>query len=335
MTSGAPTNPSGSSDLPLAGRPVLVTGATGFLGTHLVRALSATGARVHALRRNPGSSTRLPSPGTVWHEADLLDEESLARAVGAAAPEVVFHLAAYGTTFDQKDEGAAFRVNVAGSLGLWRALGNLPCRLVVAGSCGEYGQARGQVREDLACRPTWFYPATKNAAVTLLSTLGRQHGREVVTLRPFGPYGPADSTERVVPHVIATLLAGREVAVTAGEQRRDYAFVDDHVDAFLLAATRPLPTGDEGAENGAIYNIGSGQVIQLRDLLTAIADAVGGDAPQRLRLGAIPYRPGEVWEMCCDISAARRDLGYAPKVSLKEGIERTVRWYRRNGGSVS
>lgn len=313
----------------LEGRAVLVTGATGFLGSHLARALTAAGARVHALRRRPEQDTRFPVEGIVWHPGSLTDPASLRAAVAAASPEVVFHLAAYGTTFGQKDQEEAFRVNVEGSLHLWRALEGapcrLPCRLVMAGSCGEYGQARGQVREDLACRPTWFYPATKNAAVTLLSTLGRQHGREVVTLRPFGPYGPADSSDRVVPHVIETLLAGREVAVTLGEQLRDYAYVDDHVAAFLLAATRPLP------ETGAVYNVGSGEVIRLRDLLEAIARAVGGvggDALDRVLFGAVPYRDSEVWEVCCSIEAARRDLGYEPRVPLDEGLRRTVAWYR-------
>jgi UDP-glucose 4-epimerase len=306
----------------LAGRRVLLTGATGFLGTHLARALVAARAEVHALRRDPGRGTRLPAAGITWHSADLADFAALRAAALAAAPEVVFHLAAYGTTYGEQDETAAFRVNVAGSLDLWRALDGLPCRLVVAGSCGEYGQARGKVREDLACRPTWFYPATKNAAVTLLSTLGRQHGREVVSLRPFGPYGPADNPERVVPQTVLALLAGREVALTAGEQLRDYAHVDDHVAAFLLAATRPLPA------TGAVYNVGSGEPIRLREMLAAIAGAVGGDAHRLLRFGAVPYRPDEVWEMCCDIRAAERDLGYRPRVALADGIARTVRWYR-------
>lgn len=310
----------------LQGRAVLVTGATGFLGSHLVQALTAAGARIHALRRRPGHATRFPLERITWHLADLTDPAALRAAVDAAVPEVVFHLAAYGTTFGQKDEAEAFRVNVEGSLHLWRALEGTSCRLVLAGSCGEYGQARGQIREDLACRPTWFYPATKNAAVTLLSTLGRQHGREVVTLRPFGPYGPADSPDRVVPHVIQTLLAGREVAVTLGEQLRDYAYVDDHAAAFLLAATRPLP------ETGAVYNVGSGEVIRLRDLLEAIGRAVGGDAPERIRFGAVPYRDSEVWEMCGSIEAARRDLGYEPRVPLDEGLRRTVAWYRERDG---
>jgi nucleoside-diphosphate-sugar epimerase len=306
----------------LAGRAVLVTGATGFLGTHLVRALVSAGARVHALRRSPGATTRLPCEGVTWHEGDLTDAESLRAAARACAPEVVFNLAAYGTTYDQKDDERALRVNVDGAWNLWRALEGAECRLVHAGTCGEYGAARGQVTEEHVCRPTWFYPATKNAGVVLLSTLASQRGREVVTLRPFGPYGAADYSNRVVPSVILSLIRGEEVRVTAGEQLRDYAHVDDHVRAFLLAAVRPL------ARNGAIYNVGSGEVITLRHLIETIARAVSPDALDLVRFGALPYRDTEVWEMCCDITAARRELGYAPRVALGEGVAATVAWYR-------
>lgn len=306
----------------LAGRPVLVTGGTGFLGSHLLRALLDAGAEVHALRRSARSTPRLQADGVRWHEGDLTGEGTLRAAVRAARPDVVFNLAAYGTTYDQRDLERAYRVNVEGSWNLWRALGDHACRLVHAGSCGEYGQAKGQVREDHVCAPTWFYPATKNASVTLLATLGRQTGREVVVLRPFGPYGPGDDTSRVVPQVMLALLRGEEVRVTAGEQLRDYAYVSDHVDAFLLAATRPL------ARPAPIYNVGSGRVITLRALVEGIAQAVGEDARERVRFGAVPYRDTEVWEMCCDIGAARRELGYEPRVPLEEGLARTVAWAR-------
>ncbi|MDQ3244609.1 MAG: NAD(P)-dependent oxidoreductase, partial [Gemmatimonadota bacterium] len=187
---------------------------------------------------------------------------------------------------------------------------------------GEYGRKRGQVTEETACEPTWLYPATKNASVVLLSTLARESGREVITLRPFGPYGAADDPGRVLPQVIRTLLAGQEMKATAGEQLRDYAHVDDHVQAFLLAGLAPL------RENGAIYNIGSGEIVTLRKLIETTAQAIGGDALERIRFGALPYRDSEVWEMCCDISAARADLGYEPRVRLADGIARTVDWYR-------
>ena len=307
---------------PYAGRRVLVTGATGFIGSHLVRALADEGAEVHAIRRSAEGRTRFPVENVAWHRGDLTDAASLAGAVGAARPHVVFNLAAYGTTFDQKDDHTALRVNVEGAWNLWRALEGSDARLVHAGSCGEYGQAKGQVTEDHVCRPTWFYPATKNASVVLLSTLGMQHGREVVSLRPFGPYGEGDDANRVIPHVIRTLLRGEEVRVTPGEQLRDYAHVDDHVRAFVLAGVRELP------RRVAIYNTGSGEVITLRTLLEATADAVGPEARSLLRFGAVAYRESEVWEMCCDVSAARRDLGWEPRVTLASGLARTVEWFR-------
>ena len=309
----------------LVGRPVFVTGATGFLGTHLVRALTVAGAEVHALRRRPEVGTRLHTDNVHWHTGDLLDVDSLEKALQNARPDVVFHLAASGTTIEENDTEKVFRTNVGGTLNLWRALSDQPCRIVHTGSCGEYGQVRGQSTEDQLCTPTWFYPATKNASVVLLSTLSRESGREVVTLRPFGPYGPADNPSRIVPQVIRSLLRDEPVRVTLGEQLRDYAFVDDQVDAFLLAATAELPGP------GRIYNVGSGQVITLRHLIETIATTIGVNALTKVRFGAVPYRETEIWEMCANIDAARRDLGYSPRVSLDDGIRRTVSWYRERG----
>lgn len=309
---------------PLARRSVLVTGATGFVGTHLTRALAHLGAHVHALRRAAGATTRLPCDGITWHQGDMTAADTLRSAVDRAAPDVVFHLAAYGTTYDQQDETLAYRTNIEGSWNLWQALRGSDCRLVYVGTCGEYGRATGQVTEAHVCQPTWFYPATKHAATVLLATLGAQSGRQVVILRPFGPYGAADHHGRLIPQVIRALLRGEEVPVTAGEQLRDYAHVDDHVDALLRAAACALP------RSGAIYNIGSGEVVSLRAVIELIARAVGNGALQRVRFGALPYRDTEVWEMCCCIDAARRDLGFAPRVSLEAGIERTVAWYREH-----
>lgn len=306
----------------LDGRRALVTGATGFLGAHLLRRLLDHGMTIHALRRHAAASPRLPCEGVTWHEADMSDLEGLRRAAEAAAPEVVFHLAAYGATPGQRDASQACRVNVEGAWNLWRALEGTGSRLVHAGSSGEYGQAKGPLHEDQACRPTWFYPATKNASVVLLSTLGRETGREVIGLRPFGPYGPADAPGRLLPEVTQALLEGREVPVTAGEQLRDYLHVDDHVAAFVLAATRELP------RTGEVYNVGSGEGVTVRALCEMVAAAVGNGALGRIRFGALPYRPDEVWEMVADIGAARRDLGFAPRVPLREGLERTVAWYR-------
>ena len=303
-------------------RPVLVTGATGFLGHHLCQRLLSVGAEVHALRRDVASSDASDDGGVVWHTADLTDPGSVRDALIRSAPSVVFHLAARGTTFGDADLEKCFEVNVRGSLNLWQAITNRECRLIVAGSCGEYGQLRGAVSEDAACQPTGPYSATKHAAVCLLGALARESGREVVILRPYGPYGPGDRSNRIVPHVIRRLIAGKDVEVTAGEQLRDYTFIEDQMDAFVLAATKPL------AATGRIYNIGSGQCISLKELVAAIARTVSEDALARVHFGARPYRETEVWEMCANVDRARHELGYEPRTSLSEGLRRTVDWHR-------
>src|SRR5262249_47771943 len=147
-------------------------------------------------------------------------------------------------------------------------------------------------------------------------------GRELVILRPFGPYGPGDRPERVIPFVIAGLLEGRRVAVTAGEQRRDYSFIEDHVRALILAGTAVLP------DTARVYNIGSGGPITVRTLVERIAAAVDGGALARVDFGAVPYRPDDLADRFADTTAAQRDLGYEPTIALDEGLVRTVAWHR-------
>lgn len=304
-------------------RPVLMTGATGFLGRHLCRRLVSLGAEVHGLTRKVVRDDNADVDlDVIWHAGDVTDPASLRGAVNRASPSVVFHLAAYGTTFDQVDRNACFDVNVRGSVNLWDAIANQECRLIAAGSCGEYGQLRGAAREDDVCQPSGAYSATKHAGVSLLGALGRETGREVVILRPFGPYGPGDRSDRIVPFVVRRLVSGQDVEVTAGEQLRDYTFIEDQIDAFVLAATSPLP------ETGRIYNIGSGRSISLKELVTAIARTVSEEALARVHFGARAYREGEVAEMVADIGRAQRELGYQPTTSLSEGLRRTVEWHR-------
>lgn len=300
---------------------VFITGASGFIGSHLSRALLEAGAKVHAIRHRH-SGTRIACEGIQWHDASLLDAAALRSAVLQAKPRVVFHLAAYGTIAPDRDRQQTYDVNITGTSNLWRALEDVDCRLVYAGTCGEYGVKNGPTTEDDSCEPTTFYSATKHAAGTMLKALGLETGREVVVLRPFGPYGEGDDPSRVIPNVIGALIRGEKVPVTAGEQVRDFAHVDDQVRAFILAATRPLPNPI------ATYNVGSGRCIQLKELFDKLTDAVGGNARSLVSV-ELPYRESEVWSVCADISAARRDLGYEPGVSLDAGIARTVEWYRR------
>jgi nucleoside-diphosphate-sugar epimerase len=299
-----------------------VTGASGFLGAHVSRLLASSGADVHALRHGALPPPSAAADDITWHHGDLLDGRRLRDILAGINPEFVFHLAAYGARPGESDRDRMVEVNVRGSAALWDALPDSVRRVVVAGTCREYANAGAPVTEDYPCDPRGSYVASKHAAIVLLSAFAREDRRPLVVLRPFGPYGPGDDSDRVLPFTIRRLLAGEIVLLSPGDQLCDVAFVDDHARAFALAALAKVP------EPVAIYNIGSGTSRTLRSLVEAAADAVGDGARAQLRFGALAHRPGDSRVVCADISAARRDLGYASTVSLRDGLERTVRWMR-------
>ncbi len=292
-----------TAGLPRGGR-VFVTGASGFLGAHVVGMLKSAGAEVYDAR------------------VDLLNVPALRAALAIAEPDCIIHLAAYGARPGEHDRDRMFAVNVEGSVNLWNALPASARRVVMAGTCVEYAAADAPVNEQYPCDPRNAYAAAKHAAVSLLRASAREDERQVIVLRPFGPYGPGDDSDRVIPFTLRRLIAGEPVPLSQGEQLRDFAFVDDHARAFLLAAAADI------ADAAPIYNIGSGEGVPLRAVIEAAADAVHPSARQLLQFGALPYRADEGRVICGDISAARRDLGYQPTVPLAEGLAKTVSWIR-------
>lgn len=306
----------------LAGRRVLVTGATGFLGRHLCPALVAEGAEVHGMR---ASGTGTGAGAVRWHTADVRDAGALRAAVAAARPDLVIHLAAYGASADQRDEARMRAVNVGGTRALLESV-DPSVRIVMTGTCAEYGDVSGAAVESMPCRPVSPYAVTKHDAVHLVVDEARRTGRSAVVLRPYGPYGPDDHPTRVIPQAVLGLLRGDVVAVTEGRQRRDFSYVSDHVEALIRASVA------DGLAPGAIYNVGSGVAVTLREALERVAKAVGG--PGRLDFGARPYRDDEIWEMVPDVSAAARDLGFRSAVPFPDGLALTVAWYRRHLAQV-
>jgi nucleoside-diphosphate-sugar epimerase len=289
--------PAGSA---LRGQRVFVTGARGFLGRHLMAALAGHGADVHA------------------YAGDVTDNAALRREVDAASPAVVFHLAAYGTTSSQRDVERMRAVNVGGVENLWFALEGTHARVIQTGTCAEYAAKNGPLLETDRCAPESDYARTIHEAVQHSTSMAGRSGREVVILRPFGPYGPGDRPERLIPFVIDGLFGRGRVAVTAGRQRRDYSYVSDHVSALIAAATSPV------SRPAPIYNVGSGCPISVREVVERIATLMDAGALGRIDFGAEPARPDDRADRYADIGAAKRELGFAPSVSLDEGLRLTI-----------
>ena len=309
----------------LAGRRVLVTGASGFVGGHLVRHVVDLGAEVVAgvgrqtpmWHGGPGPAQTLP--------LDVEDDSSVRRIVDAARPEIVFHLAA---RIDLRREPAAApaldAVNTAGTVRLANALlaaGGPLTRFVQVGTCEVYGGCEVPFVETQQEQPVSPYSASKLAASRHVLMLQRTVGFPAVVVRPFLTYGPGQRRRSLVTSVLRAALAGGPLQLTGGEQTRELNHVADIVRGLVAASVQP------GVE-GEVFNLGCGEPHTVRSLVERMLALSGGDTSPEF--GALPYRDGEVWRFHCDPAKARETLGWEPRVGLDEGLSGTIAWYREH-----
>ncbi|MGH9299097.1 MAG: NAD-dependent epimerase/dehydratase family protein [Acidimicrobiales bacterium] len=318
----------------LTGVRVLVTGATGFIGSHLTRRLVRDGAEVHALTSTVSAvyPIRLVDvkDQITLHGGNLNDCGAMAAVVERTNPTIVFHLGAYthvGKSWDRVDE--CIQTNIHGTVNLLQALLHSDYERFVYTSTSEvYGDIPVPFREDARVDPLSPYSVSKYAGERFCDMLHRGKSWPIVIARPFNAYGPAQSPDRVIPEIIVKALRKERLAMTEGRQTREFNFVEDLVDGFLKLATVP------GVE-GEVFNIGGGEEVSMRDLAETILDLMGN--PIAAEYGALPERPTEIWSMRSDVAKARSQLGLAPFRSLREGLAETVEWYRQEleqSGSV-
>jgi UDP-glucose 4-epimerase len=315
-----------SADRLPPGTVALVTGATGFIGSHLTRRLVADGVEVHALTSAVSSVTAvrlvdLRDRITV-HEGSLADRSAMDAVVAAVRPDVVFHLGAYthvGKSWQRVDE--CVQVNVQGTVNLLQALEHTDCRRIVnMGTSEIYGDVPAPFHEDMPVRPVSPYAAAKYAAECYCRVFHQGRGSPVVLLRPFNAYGPAQTADRVIPEIIVRALRGETIAMTSGRQTREFNYVEDLVDGIVRAAATP------GIE-GQLFNLGCGEDVAIRDVATTVLDLLGN--PVEAHFGALPERPTEIWTMRSDSTRAHAILGWKPQHTLEDGLRRTIEWYRR------
>jgi UDP-glucose 4-epimerase len=305
---------------------VLVTGGAGFIGHHLVRAVVARGDSISVIDDlSTGVQERLEDVrGDVSLTiGSILDPAALDEAARGA--EVVFHLAALASVVKSADDPRRTdAINASGTIEVMLAAARHGTRRVVyAASSAVYGSARElPIRESQRPSPESPYAVSKLAGEHLTHSLGALHGVETVALRFFNVFGPGqDPTSEyaaVVPAFVTRLLRGDRPSVHGdGQQSRDFTYIDDAVNAFLLAAREP-----SGA--GLTCNVGTGVPTTLLELIAAISEASGTVAGPTFG----PPRPGDVRHSVADISLARERLGFSVTVPFADGVRRTVDWYR-------
>jgi len=323
---------------------VLVTGATGFTGGHLARALAARGDEVSALVRTEGpAAAALARAGVTLVLGDLRDRQALAAATGGV--DVVYHIAAMYRQAGLDDEVyRAVNATAVKDVIEAAALGGVR-RVVHCSTVGVHGDVEHPpANEDAPLKPGDVYQVTKLEGEQLAREAGARLGVEVTIARPTGIYGPGD---RRLLRLFRGVARRRWFTLGDGEIYYHLTFIDDLVDGFRLCGTHP-------AAANRTYILAGGEVTTLNALVALVADVAGAPAPTR-HLPVWPFwTAGAVCEVICrplgieppifrrrvdfftksrafDITRARTEIGFAPRVGLREGIRRTLDWYRTEG----
>lgn len=310
----------------LAGKRVLVTGAGGFIGSHLAERLVREGAEVHAMVHYNALSS--------WGNLDVVapevkkdlrvtlgnieDSDYVARA--CKGMEVVFHLAALiAIPYSYVAPRSYVRANVEGTLNVAEAARQLGVGRVIHTSTSEvYGTAlREPIDEDHPLQGQSPYSASKIGADKIAESYWRSFETEIVTLRPFNTFGPRQSARAFIPTIISQALDRDEIRLGSLDPLRDMTFVSDTVAGYIAAATTPGIAGET-------INLGTGETRSIGDFATRILALMGCDKPIVQEAGRMRPAKSEVGKLVSDNSKARRLMGWAPAVTVDDGLRATI-----------
>ncbi len=307
----------------------LVTGGAGFIGSHLAEALAGKGVRVRVLDDlSTGRRENIAHLGDRVEliEASILDPDAVREAMEGVA--YTLHLAARPSVPRSVAEPlVCHEINATGTVNVLQAAREMGVRRVVmASSSSVYGNQEGATKsEDMTLSPLSPYAASKAAAEHYMRAWHEVYGLETVVLRYFNVFGPRQDPNSayaaVIPRFISTIMRGERPTIYGdGEQTRDFTYVANVVEANLLACAAPQAAG-------RVYNVAAGGSTTVNAIYRMLSDALGADTEPEY----VPPRPGEVRHSRAEVGAARRDLGYEPRITVEEGVRRVVEYFQGKG----
>jgi len=301
-------------------KQALVTGGAGAIGINLVSRLIKEGFNVTVFSLPAPDLFRLKNIGKKVEivTGDITHGEQVKAVISRLKPHYVFHLA---STTMAVTPVKHIEVNAIGTINLLEALRETGVdRFIYTGSAAVYGSGN-QVKENAKFLPDSVFGAAKASTSIIVETYARVYKIPTVELRFFLPYGPWEHPNRLIPHIILSALSGKELPLTAGKQERDPTYIEDVIDAFMLSIKKPVPPG-------SIFNIGSGKAVTVRKIVEQTLALMGNSV--KPKFGAVPTRENEIMKMSGDIKAAAKGLGWKPKHTLEEGLQKTIDWWKKN-----
>lgn len=301
-------------------KKVLVTGATGFVGSALTRKLIEQQLEVHVLIRQHSDMWRIKDldRNLNLHRVDLRDLATLKKIVKDINPDVIYHCATHGGFHYQKNTAEIIESNFLGTVNLLIACQEIEFDYFVnTGSSSEYGVKNHALSERDLPVPMGDYAVSKVAATLYCQSVRLQRELPVITLRLFSPYGPWDAQSRFIPYVIKSFLNHESPQISTPQSVRDYVYIEDVVDAYLKFLNLSYLNCD-------IINIGSGNQTKLQEVVEIVQCKTSSSIIASW--GSIDQVRNEpqIWK--ADISLAKEMLNWSPKITIEEGLQNTVDW---------
>lgn len=306
------------------GKRILVTGANGFLGSHIVERMVKQNADLSIIARESSDLWRIEEfiKDLNIFNGDLRDSSRLNEFIRKIKPEIIFHMAAYGVDSKQKDIFDAVNINLIGTVNMLSAIGKIGCeKFINIGTSMQYGNKEGMIDENMSYSPNNIYGSTKASATIMAHQLAGDMDINIATIIPFGVFGEKEGSHKFFPHVILSILKNKEVALTSCDQYRDYCYVENIIDGFLMAAEAQHVKNE-------IYNIGNGITKPLRYYVDLIKKQI--DSATKINYGILEHRKNDLWNPLPNVDKIINTLGWQPEIPIEEGIKKTVDWYKEN-----
>lgn len=303
----------------------LVTGATGFVGSNLVRELVNNQQRVSILARNKNLNWRLLDIADKLdiYEGDI-QSENLQKIVGQIKPDYIYHLAGYGNLPHEDDIYKMIDINLKGTINLINAVKKNPFTLFVnTGSSGEYGLKESPMKESDLLMPINNYSVIKSAITLYCQKEAIRNDLPIITLRLFTPYGYYEGANRLIPDVALSAIEERPIKVSSPSHVRDFVFIEDVINAYLQATKVTH-------EPGSIYNIGTGVQYSVNNIVEEVKEIT--QTKSAVEWGAVAkqarYIEPSMWQ--ADIAKAKEILQWQPKNSIESGLKKTIEWFKNH-----